>query len=105
MFVKNIKNNYTKETAGKYIENDKPIYFLSSRVETMYEYENNQRTGEIKGFKYHFVQDGVNPFVVKFKNELKEIPPILTEVSLPDLEAIEVRNKVHFRATQLEVTQ
>lgn len=103
MYVKSSRNGYSKEIGEKYVDQSKPLYFLSSFVEKQFEWENNQRTDTISGYRYWFVQDGVNPFRIKFKDELKEIPAILSEVKIPDLEGIEVKNKVYFKANKLEV--
>lgn len=105
MFVKRDRNGYSQEVAGKYIDQNKPLYIVSTFVEKQFNWVNNQRTDEVTGYRYWFIQDGVNPFRIKFTEELKELPPFQSEVKIPDLEAIEVRNKVHFKASMLEVVE
>ena len=49
----------------------------------------------------YFVQEGVNPFAVKFEKKPK-LPTFLSEVTLDKLEAIEIRSKVYFRAENVK---
>lgn len=42
---------------------------VASEVETQYNWVDNKRTDEVVGYKLYFVQEGVNPFAVKFFGE------------------------------------
>lgn len=105
MYVKSNKNGYSKTIGEKYVDQSRPLYFVSSEVEIVKVWENGRPTDEIDGYRYSFVQEGVNPFKIKFQNDLKELPPLLSQIKVPDLEGIEVRNKVYFRANELEVVK
>lgn len=105
MRINNFKKSaYTSESALKYIATDKPIRFASSYTERQYKYEDGKSTGEITGYKYWFVQDGLNPFVVKFPNEIKNTE-FLAAIEFENLEGIEIRNNVYFRAEAIRVVK
>ena len=99
MKTHNSQSSYSSETTGKYIVDDKPIYNVSSEVETQYNYIEKKRTDEVKGYKLYISQEGVNPFAVK------SLPPFLSEVKLDNLEAIEIRSNVYFRAEGVRVVK
>lgn len=104
MKTHNSQSSYSSETTGKYIVDDKPIYNISSEVETQYNYIEKKRTDEVKGYKLYFSQEGVNPFAVKFA-KMPSLPPFLSEVKLDNLEAIEIRSNVYFRAEGVRVVK
>ncbi|HHK2071886.1 TPA: hypothetical protein ACQLDR_001581 [Enterococcus faecalis] len=104
MKTRNSQSTYSSETTGKYIADDKPIYNVSSEVETQYNYIEKKRTDEVKGYKLYFSQEGVNPFAVKFV-KMPTLPPFLSEVKLDNLEAIEIRSNVYFRAEGIRVVK
>lgn len=104
MKTRNSQSSYSQETTAKYIADDKPIYNVSSEVETQYNYIEKKRTDEVKGFKLYFSQEGVNPFAVKFA-KMPSLPPFLSEVKLDNLEAIEIRSNVYFRAEGVSVVK
>ncbi|MCO7175479.1 hypothetical protein ACFP7A_06325 [Sporolactobacillus kofuensis] len=105
MRTRNSQSSYSSETTTKYISEDKPIYCVSSEIETQYNYIENKRTDEIKGHKLYFAQEGVNPFAVKFAKKMPSLPPFLSEVKLDNLEAIEIRSNVYFRAEGVRVVK
>ncbi|MBB2507474.1 hypothetical protein G5S33_00865 [Staphylococcus cohnii subsp. cohnii] len=98
------KNGYSSEVAKRYVE-DKDIYFVSSFPEVQFKYENDQRTNEITGYKYYFLQEGLNPFIIKFEDEIKELPPFLSKVTIENLEGIEIRSNVYFKAQSITVAK
>lgn len=104
MKTRNLQSSYSSETTAKYITDDKPIYSVSSEVETQYNYIEKKRTDEVKGYKLYFSQEGVNPFAVKFE-KMPTLPPFLSEVKLDNLEAIEIRSNVYFRAEGIRVVK
>lgn len=101
MYSKNVKNNYDEATAKKYLSEKKPIVNVSSEVEEQYRWVEGKCTDEITGYRMYFVQEGVNPFAVKFEKKPK-LPTFLSEVTLDKLEAIEIRSKVYFRAENVK---
>lgn len=102
MKTKNSQNSYSEATAKLYITTDKPVTNVSSEIEIQYNWVDGKRTDEITGYKLYFAQEGVNPFAVKFKNK-PSLPPFLSEVKFDNLEAIEIRSNVYFRAAGLRV--
>ncbi|MGO3096117.1 MAG: hypothetical protein ACTIIY_08380 [Lacticaseibacillus paracasei] len=99
------KSGYSPEVAEDYIDSKKPVIFLSSFVEKQFKYEDNHRTNEVSGYKYWFVQEGLNPFSVKFSEELNEGLNLLDEVFFVELEGIEIRGNVYFRAKDVKSTK
>ena len=104
MKIRNSQSSYSQETTAKYIADDKPIYNVSSEVETQYNYIEKKRTDEVKGFKLYFSQEGLNPFAVYF-SKMPSLPPFISEVKLDNLEAIEIRSNVYFRAEGVSVVK
>lgn len=95
-------NLYSETTAQKFILSAKPIYCTTSFVETQYEYVDNQRTENIRGYKLWFVQEGLNPFNVKFETQ-PTLPPFLSIIQFEHLQGIEIRNNVYFKADGFKV--
>ena len=98
-FQKN--NQYNSETARKFVVNSLPVQCTTSFIETQYKYVDKQRTDEITGYKLCFVQEGLNPFVVKFDKK-PELPPFLSIVEFENLQGIEVRSNIYFKADSLK---
>lgn len=94
------QNSYTKELAEKYIESNSSFMMLSSEAEEMYTFENNKRVPT--GWKIWVLQAGVNPFSVKLPAQVTVSAKQLDQIRLVDLEAIEVRNNIYFRASSIE---
>lgn len=99
-----ITNQYNPETARKFVINGVPVQCVTSFIETQYKYVDKQRTNEVTGYKLWFVQKGLNPFVVKFENK-PELPPFMTLVEFENLQGIEIRANVYFRADGLKVVK
>ncbi|MCM3269012.1 hypothetical protein [Paenibacillus elgii] len=97
MKTRNSQNAYNEDTARQYISDEKPIINVSSVIETNYNWIDGKRTDEVTGYKLYFVQEGVNPFAVKFVTK-PSLAPFLSEVKLDNLEAIEIRSNVYFRS-------
>jgi len=104
MKTRNLQSSYRSEITAKYITDDKPIYSVSSEVETQYNYIEKKRTDEVKGYKLYFSQEGVNPFAAKFEKK-PPLPPFLSEVKFDNLESIEIRSNVYFRVEGIRVVK
>ncbi len=97
-------NGYSEATAQKFIKSDVPTQCTTSFIETQYEYVDRQRTDNITGYKLWFVQEGLNPFTVKFEKE-PTLPPFLSIVEFDNLQGIEIRNNVYFKADGFKVVK
>lgn len=97
-------NQYNSETARKFIVNNAPVQCTTSHIETQYKFVDKQRTDEITGYKLWFVQESLNPFVVKFDKQ-PELPPFLSIVEFENLQGIEIRSNVYFKADSLKVVK
>lgn len=102
MKVKNSLNTYSEEITDRYLDSKKSIINVSSEIEVQYNWVDGRRTNEIAGYKLYFVQEGVIPFAVKFK-DTPTLPPFLAEVKFEALEAIEIQSHVYFRAEAVKV--
>lgn len=98
------KSSYSETTAQQYIKTDKPVQSVSSFIEVQYEYLNNQRTNNIKGYKLWFIQEGLNPFSIKFENK-PDLPKFLSLVEFENLQGIEIRSNVYFKADSVKVVK
>lgn len=95
-------NQYSEATARKYITTEVPTLCTTSFIETQFEYVDKQRTENIRGYQLWFVQEGLNPFSVKFETK-PTLPPFLSNVEFANLRGIEIRNNVYFKADGLKV--
>lgn len=95
-------NRYSEATARKYIETKVPIKCVTSFIETQYEYVNNKATNNVRGFKLWFAQEGLNPFTVKFEKK-PELPPFFSIIEFENLQGIEIKNNVYFKADGIKV--
>ena len=95
---------YLESTAYENIRKDKPVQCVTSFIEVQYEYLDKQRTDNIKGYKLWFVQEGLNPFTVKFEKK-PELPAFLSVVEFENSQGIEVRSNVFFKADGLKVVK
>lgn len=94
------QNSYSKEIAEKYVDSNSTFTLLSSDAEEMYTFENNKRVPT--GLKIWVLQSGINPFSIKLPAQVTVSAKQLEQVKLVDLEAIEVRNNIYFRASSIE---
>jgi hypothetical protein len=90
-------NQYAEATALKFIPKSVPVKCATSFIETQHEYVDKQRTDNIKGYKLWFVQEGLNPFT--------ELPEFLSIVEFENLQGIEIRSNVYFKADSLKVVK
>lgn len=73
------QSGYSTSTASEYIKPDKPIHSLSTELEAQQLFEDSKPTGEIVAYKATFVQEGLEPFQVKFEDKVK-LPEFLSLV-------------------------
>lgn len=100
----NQSNQYSEQTARKFVPTNIPVKCVTAHIETQFEYVDKQRTENIKGYKLWFVQEGNNPFTVKFDKKT-ELPPFLAIVEFENLQGIEIRSNVYFKADSLKVVK
>lgn len=96
-FKRTPTRSYSSQTVKEYLDEQLPIYSLSTVLEEQVRFENNKPTDEVEAYKAWFSQEGLPPFQVKFKKKVT-LPAYLTPVKLENLEACEIRYKVYFRA-------
>lgn len=97
---KKFSAGYSKDIAKEYVDTNLPFAVLSTSLETQTKWENGENTGEVVGYKAWFIQEGTEPFKVKFPNAVK-LPKFLAEVKFIDLKACEVQRNVYFKAKDL----
>lgn len=97
-------NQYSEAVARKFINSSVSTKCVTTFIETQYEYVDKQRTDNIKGYKLWFIQEGLNPFTVKFAKK-PALPPFLSIVDFENLQGIEIRSNVYFKADGLKVVK
>jgi len=95
--MKTTKGGYTTTLADKIISQKQPIYSLSTELEPQQRFEEGKPIGEIVAYKAWFVQEGQDPFQVKFEDKVK-LPEFLSLIEFENLQAVEVRYNVYFKA-------
>lgn len=94
---KRSRSGYSKEVAEENLFTSKPIISLSTELTTQYKWVDGERSDTVIGYQAWFVQEGTEPFKIKFEKK-PTLPPFLSEVALENLEGCEVGNNVYFRA-------
>lgn len=97
MKTRNRKGGYSTITANEYIDNKQGIYCLSTELEPQQLFEDGKPTGEIIAYKATFIQEGLEPFQVKFEEKIK-LPDFMSLIQFDNLQAVEVRYNVYFKA-------
>ena len=103
-FKFNNSNGYNRSTAEKAI-NGENIYLVGLELETQYEYVNNERTNNVTGYQIWVAAPSHNPFKIKFSVDEQpnlENFNIGDIVTFDNLEAIQIRNNVYFRASKIK---
>lgn len=95
--TKHKKDGYSATTTTEYVIPTKPIHSLSTELEPQQLFEDGKPTGEIIAYKATFVQEGLEPFQVKFEDKVK-LPEFLSLIEFENLQAVEVRYNVYFKA-------
>lgn len=95
------KGGYSADIAAAYINQSQSVHSLSVVLEPQHKWQNNEPTEETTGYRTWFNQKGLEPFQVKFDNQIK-LPEYLAKVEFDQLEACEVRGNVYFRAHGLK---
>lgn len=99
--TKHKKGGYSATTATEYLNPTKPIHSLSVELDPQQLFEDGKPTGEIIAYKATFVQEGLEPFQVKFKDKIK-LPDFLSLVQFDNLQAVEVHYNVYFKADSIK---
>ena len=97
MKTRNRKGGYSTITANEYIDNKQGMYCLSTELEPQQLFEDGKPTGEIIAYKATFIQEGLEPFQVKFEDKIK-LPDFMSLIQFDNLQAVEVRYNVYFKA-------
>lgn len=97
MKTRNRKGGYSTITANEYIDNKQGIYCLSTELEPQQLFEDGKPTGEIIAYKATFIQEGLEPFQVKFEDKIK-LPDFMSLIQFDNIQAVEVRYNVYFKA-------
>ena len=95
--TKHKKGGYSATAATEYVIPTKPIHSLSTELEPQQLFEDGKPTGEIIAYKATFVQEGLEPFQGKFEDKVK-LPEFLSLIEFENLQAVEVRYNVYFKA-------
>lgn len=96
-----LMGGYSANIVQQYLDLAKPIYCISTELTVKYQWKDGAPTEKIDGYKGWFCQEGVEPFAIKFPDNVA-LPPFLTKVELKGLEACEVRRNVYFRAVSVK---
>lgn len=94
------KSSYSTATAEKFISPNNPIRSLSIELDEQHRYVDGKRTDEITGYRAWFTQEGLPPFMVKFEHEVK-LPKYMTLVSFENLQGVEIKYDVYFKAEKI----
>lgn len=94
-------SGYSAKVAKEYIDDKKPTYCLSTSLTPQMVFEDGKPTDEVAAYKAWFVQEGQEPFQVKFLDKIS-LPSFLKMVSFEELEACEVRYNVYFKAKDVQ---
>ena len=101
MKTRNRKGGYSTITANEYIDNKQGIYCLSTELEPQQLFEDGKPTGEIVAYKATFIQEGLEPFQVKFEDKIK-LPDFMSLIQFDNLQACEVGFNVYFKADNVK---
>lgn len=98
------KSGYSLEVAKLYVPSDVRNFSLSTELIKQVKWIDGKPTNEVSGYQAWFVAEGTEPFKVKFSKKIN-LPEMLSQVTLMNLEACEVGSNVYFKATGVEVTK
>ena len=99
--VKPTRGGYTTALAEKIFNQNQPFYSLSTEPEPQQRFEDGKPTGEIVAYKAWFVQEGLDPFQVKFESEV-ELPSFQSLIQFDTLQACEVKYNIYFKANGIK---
>ena len=80
------------------------VFFLGCRnkpAAAQQRFEEGKPTGEIVAYKAWFVQEGQDPFQVKFEDKI-ELPAFQSMIQFDTLQACEVKYNIYFKANDLK---
>ncbi|WP_307976745.1 hypothetical protein [uncultured Streptococcus sp.] len=94
---------YSTATATEALGDDN-LYLVGKIVETQYEYIDNKPTKNVTGYQVWVATDNQNPFKVKFLEDKPDLSGLAIGdvVVFDQLEAIQIKSNVYFRATGIQ---
>lgn len=95
--MKPTSGGYNTQLADKIVNPNQPIYSLSTELEPQHRFDSGKPTNEIVAYKAWFVQEGLDPFQVKFEKPIK-LPAFQSIIQFENLMACEVKYHVYFKA-------
>lgn len=95
-------SGYSSSLAKIYVPDDVKIFSLPTELTKQVKWIDGKPTYEITGYQSWFVAKETEPFKVKFTKKVN-LPEMLKQISLENLEACEVGSNVYFKATGIEV--
>lgn len=99
--MKTTKSGYTTTLADNIINQNQPIYSISTELEPQQQFEDGKPTGEIVAYKAWFIQEGLDPFQVKFEEAIK-LPKYMSLIQFDTLQACKVKYNIYFKANGLK---
>lgn len=94
---KRLKNGYSSSLAAEYVDPSGEFLTLCTELEVKYVFAEKTYTEEIDHYKAWFIQEGSDPFMVKFSEEIT-LPDFLKPVTIDNLQACEYNRTVYFKA-------
>ncbi|MDT2828288.1 hypothetical protein P7H59_07415 [Enterococcus viikkiensis] len=94
------RRSYSSETANKYLNANKEFILASATIEETFEYDGNNNRN-VTGKRVWVLQESLNPFYVKLPASIEIDAKQFDKVSFENLEAIEIKNNVYFRASTI----
>ena len=102
--MKTTKGGYTTTLADKIISQNQPTYSLSIELEPQQRFEDGKPTEETVAYKAWLVQEGQDPFQVKFEEAIK-LPAFQSMIQFDTLQACEVKYNIYFKASGIKEVQ
>lgn len=101
MRITNKKSGYSLEVARQYVDANGEFLVISPEVMEIFKYDsiNKKYTDEVDSYKIRVVQAGTVDFSVKF-NKKVDVEQF-KKIKFKNLEAIELKNNVYFRADDI----
>lgn len=95
------QSGYSEQLANNILDKSKPIYCISTELEIQRKFEDKKPTDEIQSYKAWFIQEGLDPFQVKFIEQV-QLSDFLSVVSFESLRACEVGYNIYFKADDMK---
>lgn len=94
-------NGYTSEAVWENLDQNLPIYCLSSDLIPQHAWKDGKPTDEVIAYKAGFSQEGAEYFQVKFPKEIK-LPAYMSIVTFDNITAYQTRYDVYFKADNVK---